>query len=143
MSIKNYLEVTYKYENPGQGVNDDFSSQFDLTKQFTIDQLIIFLKLFFYKIPFLDKKIIDTVIPHKIRMNPSNGNTEDEFEERLTEEELENVEKLTDYFTSIDENIDKIAEDKENIEYFKEQIQENPELLKEAFKSFLKDTMSE
>lgn len=140
MSIKNYLELSYHFENGGQGIVDEFASQFDLNREFTISELAIFLKIFFYKIHFLDKKIIDIIIPYKIV--PHNNNSEVD-KERMEEESLDEWEDLQDYFSSLTDDINKIANNKENIDHFKKQIQENPEMLREAFKSFLRDTMSE
>lgn len=136
MGIQNYLELSYHFENNGNGLIDNFSSKFDLNKEFSVGELAVFLKLFFYKISFMDKKVIDYIIPFPIRPLSENMKYEEE-----NKEENEEDNNLKSYLNSLTDDVDKIVNNKENIDHFKKQIQENPEMLKEAFKSFLKDTL--
>lgn len=140
MSIKNVLQIAYKNENSSLGTNDNFMSEFNMLKEFTPAHLALFLKMFFYKIPFIDRKIIDWMLPHP-QIDAESRDDEVPPDDQPKRKKSKEVNKVQSFFESIPENIENIANDKKNVEYFKQQLDDNPELLKEAFKLFLEDTL--
>lgn len=126
--MKHYIELLYNSEDDMTGTNDNFSSKFDISREFNLFDFAIFLKSFFYKVPIIDADFIDKIMPVEL------GNEDDFDEEEYEEELMKKIEESKD-------DIDNVVEDDKNLEQFKKQIQNSPEMAKDVFKIFLKDTL--
>lgn len=130
-----FFKLSYHFNGDEVGVNDNFESTFNLNRNYTPEQMIIFLKAFLYKVPFInDKEIIDQIIPYQIDGLDENYEEDDTDLEDEIEEELnrDNIKDELDELNAIDlSNVD------DNLDKFKEQIQNNDEFLKAVFVNFI------
>ena len=128
--MNRFFKMSYHFTGDEAGVKDDFESVFNLNREFTVEQLIIFIKAFFYKAPFInDREIIDTIIPYAIKGFDDHDHVDEDIEDDINEE---NIEEELKELGSIDlSNID------DNLDKFKEQMENNKEFLKAVFVNFI------
>ncbi len=130
-AVEHALKMQYIYRDLSNNVDDNYTSTLDLWDGSSPEEIIVFIKLFLMKLGLIPLQEIDKLIPFDLG------------DEKLLEDE-ESVENLLQkYNTTKEEDVEKIVNDDKNVDNFLEQLKSNRTMLKEVFKNYLYDTLTE
>jgi hypothetical protein len=131
MAIEHALKIQYLFRDYANNVDDNYTSTLDLNDSVSPEELIIFLKIFLIKLNIIPIEVVDKYIPFDIG------------EEEFDDEDVDVKNLMEKYNTSREEDIESIVNDDKNVDNFLHQIKNNKTMLREVFRLYLQDTLTE
>jgi len=129
-AIIHELKIQYIYKDYSNNVDDNYTSTLDLMGDVSPEELIVFIKLFLIKLNIFSVEAINKYIP--FNLNNEKIENEEKFEQLI---------RRYDAFKETD--IESIVNDNKNLDNFLQQISSNKNMLKEIFRLYLQDTLTE
>lgn len=132
--MKNEIKILYAYKNDKMNMDVAYESKMDLSFPTTVKEIVFFVKHFLQKLNFIPNERLNEYI---------NLLDDDEFcpEKEIYGDDNDGLDVYNQLLESSDKDIKKIIEDENSLNSFKEQLNNNKELLKEVFEIFLRDTL--